>query len=105
MPAATALGAFLDDRLGQNGRGGGAIAGHVVGLGRDLADHLRAHVLELILELDVLRDGHAVLGDARCAERLLENNVAAFRAEGDFHGVGQNIDALEHPWFWHPSRI
>ena len=60
-----ALGAFADDRLGQNGGGGGAVAGDVVGLRGDFAHHLRAHVLELVLELDFLGDGDAVLGDAR----------------------------------------
>ena len=90
-------GAFLGNRLGQNGGGGGAVAGYVVGLGGNFANHLRAHVLELVLELDVLGDGNAVLGDARCAKRLLKNHVTAFRAECDFHGIGQGIDALEHP--------
>ena len=47
------------------------------GLGGDLVDHLGAHVLELVLELDFLRDRHAVLGDARRAERLLDDDVAA----------------------------
>ena len=58
------LGAFLDDRLGEHGRGGGAVAGEVGGLRGHLAHHLGAHVLELVLELDVLGDGDAVLGDA-----------------------------------------
>ena len=34
----------------------------------DLLHHLRAHVLELVLELDLLGDGDAVLGDGRRAE-------------------------------------
>src|SRR6185503_14622508 len=55
------LGAFLDDRGGQHGRGGGAVAGVVVGLLGDFAHHLRAHVLELVLELNLLGDGDAVL--------------------------------------------
>ena len=59
------LGAFADDRLGEHGRGRGAVAGGVVGLRGDFAHHLRAHVLELVLELDLLGDGDAVLGDAR----------------------------------------
>src|SRR4030095_3208720 len=46
------LHAFANDRLGQNGGGGGAVAGDVVGLRGDFAQHLRAHVLELVLELD-----------------------------------------------------
>src|SRR5438093_13317468 len=41
------LGDFPDDRLREHGGGGGAIAGHVIGLLRHLAHHLRAHVLEL----------------------------------------------------------
>ena len=59
------LGALADDRLGENGGGGGAVTGGVVGLRGDLAHHLGAHVLELVLELDLLGDGDAVLGDAR----------------------------------------
>ena len=38
----------------------------------DLADHLRAHVLELVGELDLLGDGDAVLGRAWRAEGLVE---------------------------------
>jgi hypothetical protein len=30
----------------------------------DLADHLRAHVLELVLKLDLFGDGDTVFGDA-----------------------------------------
>ena len=90
------LGAFLDDRLGEHGRGGGAVAGDVVGLRGDLAHHLRAHVLELVLELDLLGDGHAVLGDARRAERLVEDDVAALGAERHLDRVGENVDAAQH---------
>ena len=75
------LGAFLDDRLREHGRGGGAVTGEVGGLRGDFAHHLRAHVLELVFELDLLGDGDAVLGDARRAERLVEHDVAALGAE------------------------
>ena len=90
------LGAFLHDRLGEHGRGGGAVTGNVGGLGSDLAHHLRAHVLELVLELDFLGDRHTVLGDARGAERLVEHDVAALRAERDLHRIGENVDAAQH---------
>ena len=96
MPAATALAPSLHDRLGEHGRRGGAVARDVGGLGGDLAHHLRAHVLELVLELDLLRDRHAVLGDARRAERLVEHDIAALRAERDPHGVGEDVDAAQH---------
>ena len=87
------LHAFLHDRLREHGRGGGAVTGDVGGLGRDFLHHLRAHVLELVLELDFLRDRHAVLGDGGRAERALEHDVAALRAEGDLDRVGQDVDA------------
>src|SRR5216110_3328199 len=50
------------------------VAGDVGGLGRDFLAHLRAHVLEFVLQLDLLRDRHAVLGDGRGAERALEHD-------------------------------
>ena len=90
------FGAFLDDRLGEHGRGGGAVTGGVVGLLGDLAHHLRAHVLELVLELDFLCHRHAVLGDARRAEALVEHDVAALGAERHLHRVGQDVDAAQH---------
>ena len=90
------LRAFLDDGLCKQGRGGGAVAGGVGGLRGDLAHHLRAHVLELVLELDLLRHGHAVLGDARRAERLLEHDIAALGAEGHLDRIGQDVDAVQH---------
>ena len=71
------LDAFAIDGLGQNRGGGGAVAGRVGGLRSDLADHLRAGVLDLVLELDLLGDGDAVLGDRGRAELLLDDDVAA----------------------------
>src|SRR6185312_8543305 len=90
------LGAFTDDRSSEHGRGGGAVAGRVSGFGGDFAHHLGAHVLELVVELDLLGDGDAVLGDAGSAERLVEHDVAALGTERDFHGVGENVDAAQH---------
>ena len=85
--------AFGDDRLGQHRGGGRAVAGDVVGLGRGLLEHLRAHVLEVVLELDLLGDGDAVVGDRGRAPLLVDRDVAAARAEGDFDGVGERVDA------------
>ena len=67
----------MEDGLREHGRGGRAVAGDVRGLGCDLAHHLRAHVLEAILELDFFGDGDAVFGHDRCAEALLDHDVAA----------------------------
>lgn len=87
---------FANDGLGQNRCGGGAVTGDVVGLGGNFANELCAHVLELVFQFDFLGDGNAVLGDARSAEGLVDNDVTALRAEGYFHCIGKNVDALEH---------
>ena len=75
------LEALAVDGLGEQRGGGRAVAGDVVRLAGDFAHHLRAHVLEGIREFDLLRDGHAVLGDLRGAELLVEDHVAAGRTE------------------------
>ena len=89
------LDAFAVDGLGQNGGGGGAVAGDVGSLGSDFADHLGAHVLEAVLQFDFFGDGDAVLGDGRRTEFLFDDDVAALGAERDLHGVGQKVDAAE----------
>ena len=89
------LDALAIDRLREDGGGGGAVAGGVGGLRRDFAHHLRAHVLELVLELDLLGDGDAVLGDRGGAELLLDDDVAALGAEGDFDRVGELVHAAQ----------
>ncbi len=90
------LEAFADDGLREHGRGGGAVAGFVGGVGSDFLHHLRAHVLELVLEFDFLRDGDTVLGDGGGAEALVEHGVAALGTQRDFDGIRQNIHTLEH---------
>src|SRR3546814_9188446 len=73
-------------------RGRSAVTRMVVGFGRDSLDHLRAHILELVFQFDFLRDGDAILGDARCAETLVDQDVAALGAERHADRVGENID-------------
>src|SRR5262249_7329927 len=90
MPAATALEPSFTIAAAST------VTGDVGGLGGSLAHHLGAHVLELVVELDLLGDGNAVLGHARSAEALVEHDVAAFGAERDFHGIAENVDAAQH---------
>ncbi len=90
------LGAFANDGLGKNGCGRGAVAGDVVGLRSNFADHLGAHVLELVFQFDFLGDGNAVLGDARCAEGLVDDDVTTLRAERYLDGVSEDVDAAQH---------
>ena len=95
---ADVLEALGDDRLGKDDGGRRAVAGDVVGLGRDFLDELRAHVLERVLELDIAGDRDAVVGDRGGAELLVEDDVAALGPERDPDSVGQAVDAaLEAP--------
>ena len=73
----------MDQGLGEDGGGGGAVTGHVVGLGRDLLGQLGTEVLVVVLELDLLGDGHAVVGDGGGAPLLVEDDVAALGPERD----------------------
>ena len=85
--------ALADHRLGQHGRGGGAVTGDVVGLGGDLLGELGAEVLVRVVELDLAGDGHAVVGDRGRAPLLVEDDVAALGAERHLDGVGEGVDA------------
>ncbi len=69
--------ALAHQRLGQHGRGRRAVTGDVVGLLRDLLDQLGADLLVRVLELDLLGDGDAVVGDRGGAPLLLQHDVAA----------------------------
>ena len=88
-PAVTLLETFAVDGLGEHGRGGGAVTGDVAGLAGDFAHELGAHVFVRIFEFDFLGDGDTVLGDRRAAEFLVENDVAAARAEGRLDGFAR----------------
>ncbi len=86
--------ALADHRLGEHGRRRRAVAGHVVGLGRDLFDQLGAEVLVGVGELDLLGDRHAVVGDGGSAEFLVQDDVAALRADRHLDGVSKRVDAV-----------
>src|SRR5574344_742530 len=90
------LGAFAHDGLGQHGSGSGTVTSDVVGLGSHFLHELSAHVLQLVFEFHFLGHGHTVLGHSGGAKRTLQHHVAAFGAQGHFHGVGQNVHAFDH---------
>ena len=96
MPGGNQLYALAQDGGGEHRRRRGAVAGEIVGLRGDFAHHLRAHVLELVGKLDFLGDGDAVLGDARRAKGLVDDDVAAFGAERHLDCVVEHFDAAQH---------
>src|SRR5438128_1132507 len=59
-----------------------------VGLGGDFLQRLRAQVLVRVLELDLLGDGDAVLGQGGTAELPGDDDVAAFRPLRHLDGAG-----------------
>jgi hypothetical protein len=87
------LHAGRDHCLGEHGGGRGAVTGDVVGLRRHFLDELGTHVLERVLELDLLGDRHTVVGDRRRAELLVEHDVATLGADRDADGVSELVDS------------
>src|SRR6266545_3152663 len=91
--AADRLHAFPDDCLGYHCGGGGAVTDDVIGLDRRFLDQLRTHVLELVLEVDLARDRHPIVGDHRRSGDLLQDDVATLWPKRRLHGVGKLVDA------------
>lgn len=85
--------AFLDQGLGENGRGGRTVTGDVVRLLGDFLDQLGADLLVRVLELDLLGDGDTIVGDRGGAPLLLEDDVAALGAERHLDGVRELVHA------------
>ena len=84
---------FAVDGLGEDGGGGGAVAGHVAGLAGRFLDELRPHVLVGIGQLDLLGHGDAVLGDIGAAPSFIEHGIAAARPQGAANRPRQLADA------------
>ena len=94
----------VHDRLREHRRRGGAVAGDVVGRRRDLAHQLRALVLEDVLDLDLTSDRHAVVRDRRSTELLVQDDVAAARAERHLDRVRDGVDTLPRAPCGHQRR-
>ncbi len=82
-----------EDRLGQNGCGGGTVTGCITGLAGDLADHGCAHVFIGALQFDFLGDGNAILGNRGRAKFFVDNYVATFGAERRADRFGEGLNA------------
>ena len=93
--------ALVDHCPRQDSRRRRAVTGYVVGLLGHLFDQLGTDLLEGVLELDLLRDGDAVIGNGRRPPLLLQNHIAALGAQGDAHRVSE----LVHPLFEAPAGL
>src|SRR5262249_59137624 len=90
------LGAFAYYGMRKQGCGGGAIAGLIRRFRGNLAHHLRAHVLELVLELNLLRYRDTILGDAWSTERLIEHAIATLGTEAHLDRIAQDTSSAQH---------
>src|SRR5690606_5381432 len=85
--------ALAHERLSEHRSRRRTVTGDVVGLLGDLLDELRTDLLVRVVELDLLSDRHTVVRDRGRAPLLLQNDVAAARAERHLDGVGQLVEA------------
>src|SRR5689334_1797882 len=90
MPAATALAPSRTTAWAST------VAGFGAGPAGDLTDHLGAHVLELVGQLDLLGDDDAVLGDPGRAIALVEHDVAPLGAEPHLDRADEQVDTAQH---------
>ena len=88
------LHALVDHCLSKDRSSCRAIAGDIVRLLSDLLHKLGAHVFEAVLQLDFLRDGHAIVCDDRCAVALVKNDISALRTKRNFDGICQLVHAI-----------
>ncbi len=86
------LHALEDDRAGENRRRGGTVTGYVVGFGSYFLYELCAHVLEGILELDLLRYSDAVVCNRGRTEFLFQHHVTALGTKGPTYRVCHLVD-------------
>jgi hypothetical protein len=85
--------ALFDERLSQHGRRGGAVTGNIIGLLGDLFDQLSADLLVGVLQVDLLGDGHTIVGDRGSAPLLLQDDVAALGAQRHLYRVCEGVEA------------
>jgi hypothetical protein len=82
-----------NDGLCEDRGGGRTITSGVSGFAGHFLQHLGAHVLHGVLQLDLFGHGNAVLGHLGRSEFLVDDHVAALGTEGHLHGVREVIDA------------
>ena len=73
-----ALETFAVDCLGKNGCRRCPISSNITGFGSNFLDHLCAHILVRVFQLDLLGDSDTVLCNGRRSELLINNDVSPF---------------------------
>ena len=81
----------MDDGLAEHGRGRRPVASDIVRLRGDLLRELCADVLKWVLEIDILSDRNAIVGDGGRAELLVQHYVTALGPKCDLYRVCQGV--------------
>jgi hypothetical protein len=87
---------FLYHSVGEECRGRRTISGSVIGLACCFLDELSAHVLDLILELDLFGDRDSVIGDLRSSVRFRKNHITTLRPHSAYDGLRDLLHTGEH---------
>ena len=85
----------MNHGLSQQGCGGGAVTGYIVGLGGYFFNKLGTHVFKWILQFDFTGNGNTVINDVRSAEFLVKNYIAALRSQGNLYCISQLVNTLQ----------
>ena len=83
---------FPHHGLGQHCGRGSSVTGHVVGLGCYFLGELSTHVLPRVVKLDLLGDGHPIIGDGRGAPLLLKHYVTSLGSKSYLDHIGELVD-------------
>ena len=60
----------------------------------DFFYQLCAHVFKWVFQFDLFCDGNTIVGDQRCAEFFVQNDVASLWTQGDFYSISQLVDTF-----------
>jgi hypothetical protein len=78
------------NRMGQHGRGAGAVAHSIASALRCLPQHPGAEILLRVLQIEFLGDRHAVVADDRRSPALLDQHRLGFRSKRDAYRVAEH---------------
>ena len=82
---------YVYDSLSQYGSRSRTVAGIVARLRGNLFNQLGTHVLERVFQFNLFGNRHTIFRDVGSTEFFLDDDVAAFRTQGDFNGISQLV--------------
>ena len=87
---------LIDHCLRENCSCCSSVTCYIISLCGNFLDELCAHVLEIVLEFDLLCDRNTVVGNRGSAIALVENDISSLGAECDLYCICKFVDAGSH---------